>query len=156
MVIPFTSRAVLLCHHDTRERARGAQSPPPWQPGLPAVNRRFADYSPHPWGSPLRGQRKRCSKLLPAILSSSYSFRLTGTGAGNVPVKQRPRRTSLCVAPASSQRLSDLQPDQGIAVGFEFFAAVVLLCSIGPLSLRERVRVRGNMRRLSCIFALVL
>jgi len=37
------------------ERARVAQSPPPWRPGLPAVNRRFA-------------------------VPSSYSFRLIGDG----------------------------------------------------------------------------
>jgi len=35
------------------ERARVAQSPPPWRPGLPAVNRRFA-------------------------VPSAYSFRLSG------------------------------------------------------------------------------
>jgi len=39
----------------TSERARVAQSPPPWQPGLPAVNRRFA-------------------------VPSAYSFRLIGYG----------------------------------------------------------------------------
>jgi len=49
-------------------------------------NRRFADCSPHPWGSPLRGQRKRCPKLLPAILSSAYPFRLPGRARCNVPV----------------------------------------------------------------------
>ncbi len=36
-----------------------------------ACGRLDSTYSPHPWGSPLRGQRKRCSKLLPAILSLS-------------------------------------------------------------------------------------
>ncbi|OVW17462.1 hypothetical protein BME56_27535, partial [Klebsiella quasipneumoniae subsp. similipneumoniae] len=31
---------------------------------------RFARrYSAHPWASPLRGQRRRCSKTLPAFLS---------------------------------------------------------------------------------------
>ena len=49
-------------------------------------NRRFADCSPHPWDSPLRGQRKRCPKLLPAILSSAYPFRLPGRARCNVPV----------------------------------------------------------------------
>jgi len=49
-------------------------------------NRRCADCSPHPWGSPLRGQRKRCPKLLPAILSSAYPFRLSGRARCNVPV----------------------------------------------------------------------
>ena len=49
-------------------------------------NRRCADCSPHPWGSPLRGQRKRCPKLLPAILSSAYPFRLPGRARCNVPV----------------------------------------------------------------------
>jgi len=77
-VIPFTLCSLLLCNGMTCERARVAQSPPPWRPGLPAVNRRFADCSPHPWGSPFQGQRRRCPKLLPAILSSAYSFRLSG------------------------------------------------------------------------------
>jgi len=67
------------------ERAWAAQSPPPWQPGLPAVNRRFADCSPHPWGSPFQGQRRRCPKLLPAILSSAYSFRLSGRAWACIP-----------------------------------------------------------------------
>ena len=35
----------------------------------PARPFRDSVYSSHPWDSPLRGQRKRCSKLLPAILS---------------------------------------------------------------------------------------
>ncbi len=50
-------------------------------------NRRFADCSPHPCGSPLRGQRKRCPKLLLAILSSAYPFRLPGRARCNVPVR---------------------------------------------------------------------
>ncbi len=33
-------------------------------------------YSAHPWASPLRGQRRRCSKLLPAILSGQIPRRL--------------------------------------------------------------------------------
>ena len=93
----------------------------PGNPGSRQENRRFAKYSPHPWGSPLRGQRKRCSKLLPPILSSAYSFRLTGTGAVKHPCKSRPRRTSMCVAPGVRKRLSDLQPDQGIAVTASLF-----------------------------------
>ena len=41
--------------------------------GSTRLARPFGDsvYSSHPWDSPLRGQRKRCSKLLPAILSLS-------------------------------------------------------------------------------------
>ena len=52
-VIPFTSCSLLLCNAMACERARAAQSPPPWRPGLPAVNRRFA-------------------------VPSAYSFRLSG------------------------------------------------------------------------------
>ena len=37
----------------------------------PDCGRLDSTYSSHPWDSPLRGQRKRCSKLLPAILSLS-------------------------------------------------------------------------------------
>jgi len=53
VVIPFTLCSLLLCKDMTGERARAAQSPPPWRPGLPAVNRRFA-------------------------VPSAYSFRLSG------------------------------------------------------------------------------
>jgi hypothetical protein len=38
---------------------------------VPDCGRLDSTYSSHPWDSPLRGQRKRCSKLLPAILSLS-------------------------------------------------------------------------------------
>ncbi len=38
----------------------------PASSGGPGATR---DYSSHPWDSPFQGQRKRCSKLLPAILS---------------------------------------------------------------------------------------
>ena len=74
----------------TGERARVAQSPPPWRPGLPAVNRRFA-------------------------VPSAYSFRLIGYGR-----RQRPCKAALSAHPCASprpegKRLSDLQPDQGIA-----------------------------------------
>ena len=62
VVIPFTLCSLLLCHDMSGERARVAQSPPPWRPGLPAENRRFA-------------------------VPSAYSFRLIGTGGGNIPVK---------------------------------------------------------------------
>ncbi len=54
-VIPFTLCSLLLCNGMTCERARAAQSPPPWRPRLPAVNRRFA-------------------------VPSAYSFRLIGDG----------------------------------------------------------------------------
>jgi len=36
---------------------------------VPDCGRLDSTYSSPPWDSPLRGQRKRCSKLLPAILS---------------------------------------------------------------------------------------
>ncbi len=44
----------------TGERARVGQSPPPWRPGLPAVNRRFA-------------------------VPSAYSFRLSGRASACIP-----------------------------------------------------------------------
>ncbi|MDR6618464.1 hypothetical protein SB6413_02111 [Klebsiella pasteurii] len=40
------------------------------------MTRRARRYSAHPWASPLRGQRRRCSKLLPAILSGQIPCRL--------------------------------------------------------------------------------
>ena len=90
VVIPFTLCSLLLCNDMTGERARVAQSPPPWRPGLPAVNRRFA-------------------------VPSAYSFRLIGYGR-----RQRPCKAALSAHPCASprpegKRLSDLQPDQGIA-----------------------------------------
>ncbi|RSK69808.1 hypothetical protein EJE24_08465 [Enterobacter huaxiensis] len=75
----------------TGERARVAQSPPPWRPGLPAVNRRFA-------------------------VPSAYSFRLIGYGRRKRPCKARPLGASMRLAPACRKRLSDLQPDQSVAV----------------------------------------
>ncbi len=39
-------------------------------------------YSAHPRASPLRGQRRRCSKLLPAILSGQISRRLVNCPTG--------------------------------------------------------------------------
>ena len=89
--IPFTLCSLLLCNDMTGERARVAQSPPPWRPGLPAVNRRFA-------------------------VPSAYSFRLVGDGRRQRPCKARPLGASLRLAPAFRKRLSDLQPDQVVAV----------------------------------------
>gem|GEM_PF-2694639 len=54
-------------------RCCALRSPPAYltAAGSTRLARPFRDsvYSSHPWDSPLRGQRKRCSKLLPAILS---------------------------------------------------------------------------------------
>ncbi len=52
---------------------------------------RFARrYSAHPWASPLRGQRRRCSKTLPAFLSGQPARRLavcpTGVASSRTPV----------------------------------------------------------------------
>ncbi len=52
---------------------------------------RFARrYSAHPWASPLRGQRRRCSKTLPAFLSGQPARRLavcpTGCASCRTPV----------------------------------------------------------------------
>ncbi len=90
VVIPFTLCSLLLCNDMTGERAGVAQSPPPRRPVLPAVNRRFA-------------------------VPSAYSFRLIGYGR-----RQRPCKAALSAHPCASprpegKRLSDLQPDRGIA-----------------------------------------
>ena len=90
VLVPFTLYSLLFYNRTSGERARVAQSPPPWQPGLPAVNRRFA-------------------------VPSAYSFRLIGYGRRYRPCKARPLGASLRLAPAFRKRLSDLQPDQGIA-----------------------------------------
>ncbi len=52
---------------------------------------RFARrYSAHPWASPLQGQRRRCSKTLPAFLSGQPARRLavcpTGCASCRTPV----------------------------------------------------------------------
>ncbi len=52
---------------------------------------RFARrYSAHPWASPLRGQRRRCSKTLPAFLSGQPARGLavcpTGVASCRTPV----------------------------------------------------------------------
>ncbi|MGS6571611.1 hypothetical protein [Enterobacter intestinihominis] len=96
VVIPFTLCSLLLCNDMIGERARVAQSPPPWRPGLPAVNRRFA-------------------------VTSAYSFRLIGYGRRYRPCKARPLGASLRLAPAFRKRLSDLQPDQVIAESSQLF-----------------------------------
>jgi len=107
-VIPFTSRPLLLFHSRTGERARVAQSPPPWLPGLPARK------------SPLRGA---LSLFPPAI----------GSGAILHPCRSHPLGASMRLAPACGQRFGDFQPDQGArcrgvnksgylrAVGFLFY-----------------------------------
>ncbi len=59
-------------------------------------------YSARPWASPLRGQRKRCSKLLPAILSGQIPRRLVicPTGCRQLSNPGRgfssPRRGAIC------------------------------------------------------------
>jgi hypothetical protein len=42
VVIPFTLRSLLLCHHNTGERARVAHRHHPGNPGSRQENRRFA------------------------------------------------------------------------------------------------------------------
>ena len=59
-VSPFIIPAV-----PQRNRCCALRSPPGPQPAVGSTR----PYSSHPWDSPLRGQRKRCSKLLQAILS---------------------------------------------------------------------------------------
>ncbi|ATG02935.1 hypothetical protein CRH15_19160 [Lelliottia amnigena] len=70
-----------------------AQSPPPWQPRLPARK------------SPLRD-------------SLSFSLQAFGPGAILHPCRSRPRRASLRVVPALRKRFGDLQPEKGMALVF--------------------------------------
>ncbi|OYI70563.1 hypothetical protein CI684_10090 [Shigella sonnei] len=63
-----------------------AQSPPPWQPGLPAVNRRW------------RGS------LILFLSAIGYGREVTSC-------KTRPQPTSMWAAPAYRKRFGDLQPD---------------------------------------------
>ena len=86
--VPFTSICAEYTVFRTCEPDKGATAAPLSIPAAPQRNRCSAlrsppdrlpavgstrDYSSHPWDSPLRGQRKRCSKLLPAILSCLVS-----------------------------------------------------------------------------------
>ncbi|NTX68925.1 hypothetical protein FCH31_05655 [Lelliottia amnigena] len=87
MEIPFTSCSLLLWTIRIGERARAAQSPPPWRPGLPARKSSLCD---------------TLSLFLQAI----------GSGAILHPCRSRPLRASLRVAPAFRKRFGDLQPDQ--------------------------------------------
>jgi len=85
-LVPFTMRAAEYFSHWCGERDKGSGRAPLVNPRGPArksvlrtaltscvpdCGRLDSTYSSHPWDSPLRGQRKRCSKLLPAILSLS-------------------------------------------------------------------------------------
>ncbi len=125
VVIPFTLCSLLLCNDMTGERAGVAQSPPPRRPGLPAVNRRFA-------------------------VPSAYSFRLIGYGR-----RQRPCKAALSAHPCASprpegKRLSDLQPDRGIADSPQSFRKQLYCFCIknywGSLSPRGE----GKINRSSC------
>ncbi|TLU64471.1 hypothetical protein FFB58_19385 [Enterobacter sp. MF024] len=78
--------------HVTRERVRGACRRPPDHPG--SRQRK----------SPLRGT---LSLFLSAI----------GSGAILHPCRSPPPGASMRLAPASSQRFGDFQPDQGAAAG---------------------------------------
>ncbi len=53
---------------------------------VPDCGRLDSTYSSHPWDSPLRGQRKRCSKLLPAILSLSRFASVRRFQRGHNPI----------------------------------------------------------------------
>jgi len=87
--------------HRCGERDKGSGRAPPINPRGPArksvlrtaltsrepdCGRLDSTYSSHPWDSPPRGQRKRCSKLLPAILSCLGS----PISAGTHPLAVRP------------------------------------------------------------------
>ena len=91
VVVPFTLRSLLLWNDRTGERAMAAQSPPPWQPGLPA----------------------RKSSLRDAL-----SLFLSAFGSCVIlhPCRSRPLGASLRLAPAYRKRFGDFQPDQSIAV----------------------------------------
>ncbi len=70
---------------------------------------RFARrYSAHPWASPLRGQRRRCSKTLPAFLSGQPARGLavcptgcascrTPVGGSHPPAENIKKRARTCV-----------------------------------------------------------
>ena len=95
MVIPFTLCSLLLCHHNTGERARVAHRRYPGDPGSRQENRRFA---------------VTLSLFLPAF----------GSGAMKRPCKSRPLGASMRLAPAYRKRFGDFRPDHGAAVSFYF------------------------------------
>jgi len=92
---------MLLFDMGTGERARAAQSPPPWRPGLPAVK------------SPLRGPL-------------SFFLQAFGSGAMQRPCNSRPLGASLRLAPAFRKRFGDFQPDQGLAVRYHSFIGFII------------------------------
>ncbi len=60
---------------------------------------RFARrYSAHPWASPLRGQRRRCSKTLPAFLYGQPARCASGLSNGQLPVVEP--RSEVLIPPA--------------------------------------------------------
>ena len=113
-------------NHVTCERARGARRLPPGNPGS------------RPGKSPLRGPF--------GLFPSAF-----GSGAILHPCRSPPLGASLRLAPACGQRLSDFQPDMGVAVGhlffLRFFSAVILLvqvlCFVGPCKRSAAGRGRG-------------
>ncbi|TLU68732.1 hypothetical protein FFB58_07030 [Enterobacter sp. MF024] len=61
------------------------------------------------------------------------------------PCRSRPLGASMRLAPALRKRFGDFQPDLATAVvAKSTLRSVIAVRSIGSLSLRERVRVRGG------------
>ncbi|GEM_PF-5718118 len=90
-VVPFTLRSLLLWYKGTGERARGARRLPPGYPG----------------------SRQRKSPRCGAFGLFPPAF---GSGAILHPCRSPPLGASMRLAPACGQRLSDFQPDTGVAV----------------------------------------
>jgi len=73
-------------------------------------NRRFADYSPHQWGTPT-GPAQALFKIAPGNFVLSLFPPAFGPGTSLHPCRLCPLGASLRLAPACGQRFVDFQPD---------------------------------------------
>ncbi len=73
--MPTPGRAAVPYAKKARTFVRALISNMAVRGGLTRFARR---YSAHPWASPLRGQRRRCSKTLPAFLSGQPAYCVRG------------------------------------------------------------------------------
>ncbi|TLU69473.1 hypothetical protein FFB58_00145 [Enterobacter sp. MF024] len=135
VVIPFTSRAMLFCHNGTGERARAAQSPPPWQPGLPARKSPLRGLFAPSLGLTPSGPAQALSKITPGNFVLSLFLQAFGSGTSLHPCRLCPLGASLRLAPAFRKRFGDFQPDHDVAVDIKpVCTTVIAISSIGSLS----------------------
>ena len=119
-VIPFTLRILLLCRYSAGERARVAQSPPPWRPGLPARKSPLRGLFAPSLGLTPSGPAQALSKIAPGNFVLRLFPPAIGSGVILHPCRSRPLGASLRLAPACGKRFGDFQPDQSVAIAYLF------------------------------------